>query len=918
MFPLERRQAVDKKSKNNTGVNPAGGQQTAKTGFNRKIQDAQKDYVVFMKSNGSGASAARQDFSKNATQASWAPNSEIKHIALNQNASVTSPQPFDLKKMHSPGTGIHNIAKLEKMSLKASTIYLVPSATYGTDVHKGAELARDVYGTAALEVVDNARLTLAKSIQKSASCNLDVYDKLLKETGGEHMLLKYGIKGQISGQKDVANLQRGINMILQQKYGVTIKGTGKVGWWNVSRFLRKNSGTLSMEIQNLIKTAYRDAMNIQVLTGNGRVGRLRALNRMGMRRLGRYIRQSEAGYGAYLTYNILMRGRSLLRGALFTVRAAGRAGYKALVMTAKGAAWCAGKVAKHVPKSVKNNKYIRKAANAKNRAARLGMNAHRKGQRAIDRFRKFRRDPFGIKARITGAGRRAANAALNRLNKTALRKPIKIGGKFLKGAGRVIRIPNIISSALGKVIAAIASIVSAVLSFLLVGVIIIVIILLLVGFIINFFTSVLAAFDFTAHEEEIVNAALVQIEESYEAQIDNINAMRGNYRNLTITYKDVRDDDAYEEHEVSIAETTNSAELLSMATVYFDFDLEEAGKNKVVDYVKKLFNGSHQTSVAEKTYNFTDENGDSYTVTDADVTLTTYYFNALFDCELTDNYGTLRGSTTAMQIWNYFRSAGFSEEATAGIMANLNAESGLNPAAIQSNGAGPAAGIAQWENYNKKTQRWKSLYDFCTARGKPWTDLQCQLDFIINELPGVFSNFTGIVGHYSNGQAWGWPEKMTLDEFKKITDVKKATEIFERVFERGSVTRMQRRYEYAETFYNTYKGMEAPSEEAQAVIDRAYEQMGKPYVKGAVGPDSFDCSGLVGYALTGKYVRIGTTHTYMTWPRVSNPQPGDICTSEKHCGIYIGNNQMIHAPHTGDVVKIGTVKSDMIFVRYPG
>ena len=101
------------------------------------------------------------------------------------------------------------------------------------------------------------------------------------------------------------------------------------------------------------------------------------------------------------------------------------------------------------------------------------------------------------------------------------------------------------------------------------------------------------------------------------------------------------------------------------------------------------------------------------------------------------------------------------------------------------------------------------------------------------------------------------------------------------------------------------------------VVERAESCLGLPYVWGATGPNSFDCSGLVGYALTGTYDRIGTTHTYMTYPKVSDPQPGDICTNDHHCGIYIGDGNMIHAPHTGDVVKIGPVHSDMIFVRYP-
>ena len=99
------------------------------------------------------------------------------------------------------------------------------------------------------------------------------------------------------------------------------------------------------------------------------------------------------------------------------------------------------------------------------------------------------------------------------------------------------------------------------------------------------------------------------------------------------------------------------------------------------------------------------------------------------------------------------------------------------------------------------------------------------------------------------------------------------------------------------------------------IVSRAYSQLGKPYEWGAYGPSSFDCSGFVSYCLTGSYTRLGTTLTFMGWTRVSNPQPGDVVTTATHCGIYIGNGQMIHAPHTGDVVKVGPVQSGMIYVR---
>ena len=101
-----------------------------------------------------------------------------------------------------------------------------------------------------------------------------------------------------------------------------------------------------------------------------------------------------------------------------------------------------------------------------------------------------------------------------------------------------------------------------------------------------------------------------------------------------------------------------------------------------------------------------------------------------------------------------------------------------------------------------------------------------------------------------------------------------------------------------------------------AVVDRAYSWLGKAeYVYGACAPGQFDCSGFVSYCLTGQYTRLGSTHTFMRWTRVSDPQPGDVCTSDSHCGIYIGNGEMIHASTWGVGVIKSPVRSNMIYVR---
>jgi cell wall-associated NlpC family hydrolase len=102
-----------------------------------------------------------------------------------------------------------------------------------------------------------------------------------------------------------------------------------------------------------------------------------------------------------------------------------------------------------------------------------------------------------------------------------------------------------------------------------------------------------------------------------------------------------------------------------------------------------------------------------------------------------------------------------------------------------------------------------------------------------------------------------------------------------------------------------------PSSKAATAIAFARAQLGKPYVFAAAGPDAFDCSGLTMAAWAAAGVRMphysGSQATM--FPKVSWEQlrPGDIVVfydDLHHVGLYIGDGMMIHAPHTGDVVRI--------------
>ncbi|MFL5919267.1 MAG: C40 family peptidase [Gaiellaceae bacterium] len=109
----------------------------------------------------------------------------------------------------------------------------------------------------------------------------------------------------------------------------------------------------------------------------------------------------------------------------------------------------------------------------------------------------------------------------------------------------------------------------------------------------------------------------------------------------------------------------------------------------------------------------------------------------------------------------------------------------------------------------------------------------------------------------------------------------------------------------------------------------AYRYLGIPYVWGGANPSGFDCSGLTMFVYAQLGIKLGhyTGFQYYQGRRVPRDQlqPGDLIFFHansggvpQHEGMYIGNGSFIHAPHTGDVVRISSLFDTRYALSYVG
>ena len=175
-------------------------------------------------------------------------------------------------------------------------------------------------------------------------------------------------------------------------------------------------------------------------------------------------------------------------------------------------------------------------------------------------------------------------------------------------------------------------------------------------------------------------------------------------------------------------------------------------------------------------------------------------------------------------VYDFFTKNGFTPEATAGIMGNIYQESKFNPACIQGNGRGPAAGLFQWENYNTKSKRWAELNKYAKSQGKEWTDPKSQLEYSLLEM--------------GQTQKWMWEPSnknlthvSSLEEFKQMKNPQDAAIAFSNHFERPGNPQNATRKAAAQEYYDKFRRINAfdttfNGDESSSTIDDYFDRIG--------------------------------------------------------------------------------------------
>lgn len=336
-------------------------------------------------------------------------------------------------------------------------------------------------------------------------------------------------------------------------------------------------------------------------------------------------------------------------------------------------------------------------------------------------------------------------------------------------------------------------------------------------------------------------------------------------------------------------------------------------------------------------------------------------FNQELDVSVTSaNTLTTTGKAAKEKAWATLKELGFSDAAAAGVIGNIQQEKGDWD--CSSDGAG-GLGLFQLTGGRRS-----AAIVWCQNKYGTWKDVGAQIDYMMSsgDAAKQFESYTGKDPYiYPTGYAAWWPEKMTLDQFKRLQNAKEAAEIWSRVVERPSLPEMENRKSYAQEALREYSGTDI-NQNANEVVKNAIAWAvnianDNSYVYGNPGspgnrpcpvchPGSskmYGCNGFVfaAYAHGGDQQMLkkcsqglgyGSYADYFSVVQgksegTLNPdllEPGDVIVRGSlmhgedsdntfaHVIMYIGNNKIVHAASPSAGILVQDFKTAAEFKNY--
>lgn len=410
----------------------------------------------------------------------------------------------------------------------------------------------------------------------------------------------------------------------------------------------------------------------------------------------------------------------------------------------------------------------------------------------------------------------------------------------------------------------------------------------------------------------------------YKSDLIWIEQTSRTYSQVEVIWKDVKDYKMYnemkkennvDEEEFAFSQSSNCAEILSMAQVKFDYDIDSADWGDVKEYITQLYYGSHRPVIQESSYvqKTKDENGhvEEKNVRSATITMETIYFPQLFECELKDacqnHLSPIKTSDDLLvcsvdDIYIYFRNAGYTHEAVCGILGNMAQESGgqtldgINPALDTPT----ALGICSWSQVDSPG-RVKALKELAKTTRRDYLSLDLQLDFLQQELDDSY--------------------KDVRDKIKNSDDIEYCTITFEKGFEKAGKPNMEARIKCAKDADERYKAYKDDwskltnngkkiAEYAVLFAEKLHYTQGEAlgYTGSRyIGPDlslittdkvqrkkGTDCSGFIASIHLHYGLSVPTcTSNYEFYSGneidIKDIKPGDILWTSGHVELYVGS-----------------------------